>query len=184
MSVDVGEQACDKPLHTDANADISIPPSLPKFVAAMLFTACLNWADFFSDWYVVLQYACMIDSDMTVGCGSGELQACEAHPWWFAIGLSLLVLSNLVQSCAWAFGIYFFLEDEWGRLPETCSGQLALGLLLILLAFAQLHYLVDIAAACIVGVPWPSSSGPGENRNQANISRELATKILESGPQL
>ena len=176
-------------VHSHADSDTSIPPSLPKFVAATLFTACLNWADFFLDCYVVLQYACVIDSDMTAGCGSGELQTCEAYRWWLAMGLSLLVISNLVQSCLWAFYFFNFLgrllawhAPDW--LPETCAGKLGLLFLLVLLAFAQLHYLVDIAAACIVGVPWPSSLGPGEDRIQANISRELATKILESGPQL
>ena len=189
MLVEVEEQASDKSLSSDADSDSSmlafvppIPPSLPKFVAATLFTACLNWADFFSDWYVVLQYACIINSDMTAGCGSGELQACEAHPWWFATGLSLLVISNLVQSCFWAFGFFFFLEEQaWGRFPATFSGQLALSLLLILLAFAQLHYLVDIAAACIVGAPDPEDR---IGRYFAMIFRDMAMKILESGPQL
>ena len=162
-------------------------PSLPKFVAATLFTACLNWADFFSDWYVVLQYACVINSDMSVGCGSGdgsgELQACEAHPWWFAIGLSLLVISNVVQSCCWAFCFCKFLgEHAKDQIPETCAGRLGLLLLLFLLAFAQLHYLADIAAACMVGAPHLGDST--DEFSNGYIFRELATKILESGPQL
>ena len=190
-SLEVETQAIAKPLHSDADSDVSmlafvppIPPSLPKFVRDTLFTACLNWADFFSDWYVVLQYACVIDSSISVGCGSGELQACEAHPWWFAMGVSLLVVSNLFQSLVWTMSFVVFLcncATIKDRLSETRQ-YILLNLLLALLAFAQLHYLLDIAAACIVGAPDPT--GVFDARVDASRNREVTTKILESGPQL
>ena len=168
-------------------------------LAPLLFTALLNIADFVSDWYVVLKYGCLIDSTLSTGCGSEqELTSCEAHPWWFGIGLFLLIASNLAQSYLWAspneLRMMILLHRCGCSWPES-SKQLLAFRLLFLLAFMQLHYLVDILFACGWGevlVPVQGSrlslhgmeDGEWESAKKAIRSRELATKLLESGPQL
>lgn len=161
------------------------PPSLTKFILNALFTACLNWADFASDWYVILQYGCIIDSAMSTGCGQAEeLQGCKAHPWWFGIGLFVLIGSNLVQSWAWAGAAINALRDERLMLmPKGDPASFATILLLFILAFFQVHYLLDIALACRLGVP-----NMKDRRDAQRILgpryREVANKLLESAPQL
>ena len=154
-----------------------------KFLGSLLFTACLNWADFFSDWYVILQYGCVVDASTSTVCiGAGELQGCQVYPRWFAIGLSVLIASNLVQSAAWAHATYGRMGIE-DLLPEGRCARLVPAGLLFLLAFFQLHYLLEIAVACHKGAP-DLSTNDTDDRRRAVLHRELATKILESAPQL
>ncbi|CAE7263940.1 unnamed protein product [Symbiodinium natans] len=150
-----------------------------KFILGMLFTACLNWADFVSDWYVILQYGCVLGHDLSTSCDGVDPQAeCEVHGWWFGLGLVLLIGSNVVQSALWSF---FSSEEVFGRRRikrmSWCEWMAKLGLLFVM-GLCQLHYLVDIQLAVRRGAP------SGGDETVGIILRELATKIGESAPQL
>ncbi|CAE7566672.1 unnamed protein product [Symbiodinium sp. CCMP2592] len=185
-----GAAGADEALNKNTDSPIQqSPPSLAKFILNALFTACLNMADFFSDWYVVLQYGCIIDSVVSTGCGEAEeLQGCQAHPWWFGIGLFLLIGSDLAQSYLWTFGAFSLMEREWFPFIRRHCGFYyavpAIGLLLFILfvlALAQVHYLLDIAVVCHLGIPKMEDDQFFARGRQ---NREIAAKLLESAPQL
>ena len=152
-------------------------PEKAKAVLSLLFTACLNIADFISDTLVVLRFGCLLESKLSTSCEPAVgSEACEAHPAWFGIGLSLLVVSNSLQSATWVLGARSVLVDLH-RLPETWLGAFATYLSLFVMAFFQMHYLVDIALVFKLGAP------DGE-RKDFFIYREFITKLCESAPQL
>ena len=196
-----------------------------KFVMGLFMSACLNVADFVSDWYVVLQYGCVIPSALNTSCNLESGRSCESHPWWFAFGVFMLIGSNLVQSVGWAGmavagGDGFLLEHHyihqipaidfvcflitlivliwspsyqifWGLLKstpriDTWSRWLLAVVICFTLAFCQLHYVVELILAFHLGDPMTGggSGDFGGIRGRALIFRELATQILESGPQL
>ncbi|CAK9048317.1 unnamed protein product [Durusdinium trenchii] len=145
-----------------------------QFILGMIFTACLNWADFFSDWYVTLQYGCVIRHDLSTSCDGVDPQAeCEVHGWWFGLSLFLLIGSNLVQSAMWT---YITAVDEFGWV-ESCLKLAGIWVLLFVAGLCQLHYVVDIVLALRGGAPT-------DVKIDRIIARELATKIGESAPQL
>ena len=146
-----------------------------------LFAACLNWADFASDWLVVLQYGCIIGGSLPRGsrCHAEGFGGCQAHGWWFGIGLSLLVISTVFQSWLWTINSYDYLKNH-KRLPSSTSGTAILMLCLFLLGLCQLHYLLDIVLALI------HQDTPKENHYLRDMIfwRELMVKAVESAPQL
>ena len=158
-------------------------PELPqisekaKAALSLLFTACLNIADCISDTWVVLRFGCVMQSKLTTSCDPDVgSEACEAHPAWFGIGLSLLVVSNSLQSACWLGGARSVLEDL-DRLPETKLGWFATYLSLLVVAFFQMNYLVDIALVFKLGAP-------DDGRKDVFMFREFITKSCESAPQL
>lgn len=157
------------------------------FLGGLVFTALLNVADFVSDWWVVLGYGCIFDTKLSTECGPGDAtgmqETCQVHPWWFGIGLFLLIASNLFQSAVWTYwavGIDNGILYNFVRQPETCCGFLAVCFVCFVLAFLQFHYMVDIAVAVRLGAPEETDDA----RTDSIIARELATKILETIPQL
>lgn len=153
------------------------PSDRTQFFLGLLFTAALNWADFYLDFWVVLQYACVLPGNLSTGCPSDTAgsQTCEVHAWYFGIGCFLLLSSNLVQSLVWAEGS---LETRATPL-QTSPGKLTYFLACLLLSLAQLNYLVDGAMAFCFGIP-----ELGSGRYETMRLRELYNKLLESAPQL
>ena len=146
-----------------------------------LFAACLNWADFASDWLVVLQYGCIIGGSLPRGsrCHAEGFGGCQAHGWWFGIGLALLVISTVFQSWLWTINSYFYLKNK-ERLPSSECGTAILMVSLFLLGLCQLHYLLDIVLAL------KHKDTPKENHYLRDMIfwRELMVKAVESAPQL
>ena len=88
----------------------------------MLFFAVLNLADFVTDVLVLLRLSCAIDApDVRRSCGdsmgivgtnitnSRDAESsldgvCQAHPWWFAIGATLLGASMFISGYFYALG--------------------------------------------------------------------------------
>ncbi|CAE7884208.1 unnamed protein product [Symbiodinium microadriaticum] len=151
--------------------------SRTQFFLGLLFTAALNWADFFLDLWVVLQYGCVLPGNLSVGCPSDTAvnPTCEVHAWYFGLGFFLLFTSNLVQSVVWAERS---LESRVTTV-QTCPGKLTYFLACLLMSLAQLNYLVDGAMAFCFGIP-----ELGSGRYETMRLRELYNKLLESAPQL
>ena len=42
----------------------AVPSARTQFFLGLLFTAALNWADFFLDLWVVLQYGCALEAPL------------------------------------------------------------------------------------------------------------------------
>ena len=163
-------------------------PKLPeiskktKFLLSLMFTACLNMADFISDTLVVLRFGCVLESQLSTSCDPAVVsEACEAHPAWFGIGLSLLVMSNSLQSAIWVMVARDVLKDLH-RLPKTCVGSYATYLSLFVLAFFQMHYVMDIALIFKLGAPDLSDRSSHQSVSVV-ATRELVTKACESAPQ-
>ena len=92
--------------------------------------------------------------------------------------MTLLVVSNTLQSVAWARTVDDDPdEDLWHLLPGNCRSRMLMRTLLFPVAFIQLHYVVDIAARLCTGRRERDVTG-------GRLSREVATKCLESAPQL
>lgn len=146
-----------------------------------MFTACLNWADFASDWLVVLQYGCIIGASLPHGarCHTETAGDCEAHPWWFGLGLTLLVVSNLLQSFMWSVNSYLLWRDKGYRPRSTC-GRVLMFLGNFLLGCCQLHYVVDISMA----LKFKETPQDSPELAECVFWRELVVKVVETTPQL
>ena len=153
-----------------------------KLLPGLCLTAALNIMDFYSDLLVVLKYGCYVESSFIQSCGSQVAKAtCQAHWWWFRIGLSMLFVSNTEQSAVWAHFAIGCLQVPrgWQRICIFAGA--------FILAFCQLNYLLDIAVLVYRGRRADKageiySESQSESFNRA--FRELMTKCLESAPQL
>ena len=146
-----------------------------------MFTACLNWADFASDWLVVLQYGCIIGGSLPRGsrCHADAEGDCEEHPWWFGIGLALLVVSNLLQSFMWSVNSYLLLSHR-GYRPKAVIGRMLMLLGNFVLGCCQLHYLVDI----FISLKFQKTPQDSPKLADCVFWRELVVKVVETIPQL
>ena len=177
MEMDLDPSERDKSERCCALPELPQIPEKAKAALSLLFTACLNIADFISETLVVLRFGCLLESKLSTSCEPAVgSEACEAHPAWFGIGLSLLVVSNSLQSACWLGGARSVLEDL-DRLPETKLGWFATYLSLFVVAFFQMNYLVDIALVFKLGAP-------DDGRKDVFMFREFITKSCESAPQL
>ena len=150
-----------------------------KTMLDLCITAALNILDFYSDLLVILKYACVVDSGLSVKCGDDEMsQTCQPHYWWFGIGLTMLVISNLAQSWAWVVLIHA--NFRFNR--PVCG---AIGLFMT--AFSQMSYVVDIYLAAVgrdTNVEIEDKERARQTALGKKIIREVLTKCLESAPQL
>ena len=96
----------------------------------------------------------------------------------------MLVLSNTAQSLTWAWAAsqqgLIVPEDINELLPKLkgLGSSILMGAILFVLAFAQLNYVIDIVARLAIGRRERARVPP------QRLLRELATKCLESAPQL
>ena len=128
-----------------------------KKMLDVCITAALNILDFYSDLLVILKYACVVDSGLSLKCGDDHgSQTCQPHYWWFGIALTMLVISNLTHSCAWVA----LIQDNF-RFNAVCGDT---GLFLI-------HVEMDEESA-------------RQEALRGKLVREVLTKCLESAPQL
>ena len=177
MEMDLDPSEKDKSERCCTLPELPQIPETAKVVFGLMFTACLNVMDLISDTWVVLQYGCLIGARLAAVPAVGS-EACEAHPAWFGIGLSLLVVSNSLQSVIWVWGAVSVL-----RKPKTPLGSFATcPIALFVLAFLQFHYIVDIALVFHLGPP--SLDDSKDARGFMMFLREFATKACERTPQL
>ena len=147
-----------------------------KKMLDLCITAALNILDFYSDLLVILKYACVVDSGLSVKCGEDEMsQTCQPHYWWFGRGVTMLVISNIAQSFFWMRSIAHRFRFE----RPVCA---AFGLFAT--AFSQINYLVDIYIAA-EGLAFLQKRHDGNiDMRIPQLFREGLTKCLESSPQL
>ena len=145
-----------------------------KTMLDVCITAALNILDFYSDLLVILKYACVVDSGLSLKCGDDQTsQTCQPHYWWFGIGLTLLVISNLAQSCLWVFMI----QRDFRFNRPLCA---AIGLFMT--AFSQTSYVVDVYLAAVGRAT--NQEWARQQALRGKLIREMLTKSLESAPQL
>ena len=146
-----------------------------KKMLDLCITAALNILDFYSDLLVILKYACVVDSGLSLQCGDDEMsQTCQPHYWWFGIGLTLLVISNLAQSCMWVFLVLG--NFRFNR--PVCA---TIGLFMT--AFSQTSYVVDVYFAAVgrdINVELKDIAR--KRALNSRLFREVLTKCLESAP--
>ena len=154
-----------------------------KTMLDVCITAALNILDFYSDLLVILKYACVVDSGLSLKCGEDEMSpTCQPHYWWFGIGLTLLVISNLAQSCLW---VLLVRENFRFNRPVCAIG-------LFITAFSQMSYVVDVYLAAVGRVAAVgrdinfemNEEFARERALRVKLFREMLTKSLESAPQL
>ncbi|CAK8998518.1 unnamed protein product [Durusdinium trenchii] len=155
--------------------------SYPKTVkvADRLVNMGLNYLDIVTDVIVVLSYGCFTNNSLTISCNNQDVflsnstnsttnatitleeeALCQPHWWWFGIGLSLLVVSTLVQAC-----FYGGFSDSvtWG-----------------VVSLCQLSYVRDVWLA--TQDDDPNDKGDGEATPA--MLRDVIVKLTECAPQL
>ena len=96
----------------------------------------------------------------------------------------MLLLSNTAQSFTWAWAAgargLVMRDDIYELLPKLkgWGSRILMGAILFVLAFAQLNYVIDIVARLAIGRRKRDRVPP------QRLLREVATKCLESAPQL
>ncbi|CAE6935989.1 unnamed protein product, partial [Symbiodinium natans] len=133
-------------------------------------------ADYASDFYVMLQYACVVENSLTPDCSlaipgnqtSREPLAAECIPqWsWFGISCALVVLSTLVPSFWW---MAFQTQREGQSVPRMCA--------FCCLGIFQLTHLWELATFARRGTR-------EEHEKDASSGRTLFAAVVESVPQL
>ena len=167
-----------------------------KEVLDLGITAGLNLLDFYSDLLVILQYGCFVEHSMVQTCSEAQVQTagegtCQAHWHWFWIGLTLLIISNVVQSIAWTYEMYETVAYNLNKLPKSPCGRACVALAGFVLAFCQINYIVDLALAATgilgdddddggIGPPVLST----KQKRFLRVIRDMITKCLESAPQM
>ncbi|CAE7396510.1 unnamed protein product [Symbiodinium sp. KB8] len=167
-----------------------------KEVLDLSITAGLNLLDFYSDLLVILQYGCFVEHSMVQTCSEAQVQTpgegtCQAHWHWFWIGLTLLIISNVVQSIVWTYEMYGTVAYTLKKLPKSSCGEFCVALACFVLAFCQINYIVDlalVATGTLGGDDDDGGMGPihssAKRTSFLRLTRDMITKCLESAPQL